>query len=694
MDKSGSETSATDTSVSPSGAPGQLKANPYLVVFGTYNYSHVDILEDATNQAMYLLQLYKQPQLIDTAMKYRNLETLMKVLERRPKARIGWKVEHNPRVTTPWSLRSSFSKSEEGSSAVNKEQGSDDPVFQAKNLPTNGQAEKMLNGKSMYDGITFLKDNVPREKIFRVLLHNYCGKKSYLEFQRLVEQEFGTSMPIGICNVSAEQLEDMIKPINTQSHCGEKSTLGPYEDQKARIDWVQNEYHPFLQTSVPEICRKHGIRFEAHSVMTKVEKYSEIFERIGVSCDLPLNKAADLALKYSLKQGSVCFTTANFNHLQQDLSSLFHHETDEQDDVLLTAMFQFSSFMRFVRYKGAKTEINTDWITTCDSEQFRNEILPKLKRDIAAFEEGKTPSDLCIQIPKNSGQGAKAHRLLAEMLYGEDVKSQMIDLREKLELKMDRNKILGKKITDEELMIRLVARWNCKLEVMLKKMRHAVNKERNNQRMFSKKAPKPVQAVQQPEAMPMDSYPEASEFDDLIHFIQNGGSAEIQNELPVNIRFKYGTVNSDGRLDLCKQGFRLAFVDSCDAVIQDGRKIPVNIRFKYGTINNDGRLDLCKQGFRNAFHASCEAVVQDKREKGCKTTEPLIKHYLIGNNRIAEDGEVPGEGDRRVTALANMIRNRPDIITWYLAGNSIDHEQIKCVSNALNKPKPNTSGLK
>ena len=144
--------------------------------------------------------------------------------------------------------------------------------------------------------------------------------------------------------------------------------------------------------------------------------------------------------------------------------------------------------------------------------------------------------------------------------------------------------------------------------------------------------------------------------------------------LQSNARFEYGTLNKDGRLDLCKQGFRKAFNEVADAVIEDGRCLQSNARFEYGTVNKDGRLDLCKQGFREAFNDVADAVVQDRLTSVASGGErqPLIKHYLIGNNNIGENDE----DGTRVTALAKMIMMRPDIETWYLAGNHLDKDQV------------------
>jgi hypothetical protein len=56
-----------------------------------------------------------------------------------------------------------------------------------------------------------------------------------------------------------------------------------------------------------------------------------------------------------------------------------------------------------------------------------------------------------------------------------------------------------------------------------------------------------------------------------------------------------------------------------------------------------------------------------------------VKHYLIGNNRIGENDV----GDCRVMALARLIQCRPDIITWYLAGNELNERTITFIAEAL-----------
>ena len=139
----------------------KLKSVPHLC-FGTYRLNGL-ILKDAAAQAMSEFKTRNRPQLLDGAFKYQNLNVLVEILEMYPQAKIGYKVEH-------------------GKSMTLKEQ------------------------------LEILKKKVPNQsRIFRILLHNYSGgKNSYLKFQETVESLFGNEMSIGICNISEEQLKDLV----------------------------------------------------------------------------------------------------------------------------------------------------------------------------------------------------------------------------------------------------------------------------------------------------------------------------------------------------------------------------------------------------------------------------------------------------------------------------------------------------
>ena len=133
------------------------------LVFGTYRIKG-EVLDDSASQALQLFRQQGRPLLLDGAAKYGNTAMIMKIMKRFPEAELGWKVESKGR-------------------------------------------EKSLQAFVE----TLAENHIPQHRVFRILMHNYAGKKSYLEFQHLVDQTFGKDlMPIGICNVTAEQLEDLI----------------------------------------------------------------------------------------------------------------------------------------------------------------------------------------------------------------------------------------------------------------------------------------------------------------------------------------------------------------------------------------------------------------------------------------------------------------------------------------------------
>eukprot|EP00092_Neocalanus_flemingeri_P009350 GFUD01010062.1.p1 GENE.GFUD01010062.1~~GFUD01010062.1.p1 ORF type:complete len:1099 (-),score=183.15 GFUD01010062.1:71-3367(-) len=756
------------------------KAKPEMLavplVFGTYRIKG-EVLDDSASQALHLFRQQGRPLLLDGAAKYGNTDVVLKIMKRFPEAELGWKVE---------------SKSRE---------------------------------KSVQEFVQALAENhIPHHRVFRILLHNYAGKKSYLEFQHLVDQAFGKDMmPIGICNITAEQLEDLIivdfdeaenaptSELRDETESGEKLATsgnihGHPKNVKARVNYVQNEYHPFLQTNVPQLCKKHSIHFEAHSTMWgNLEDYETVLKEIMTSKvtnekgedqnksnetsnevkgagietkssnthNLKQQTTAQLVIAFAanalkdfetdehrpvssesepeLSQfpdenlSSVCFTTTNYSHLVE-ISNTCQISPD-----LLLKMRQMCHYKRVVRYKGSTSKVNTNWVKSCDVDYIKAKILPQIKRDIELFKKGNIPSDLCTKIPKHYQKEGKVHLIIAKLLYFEFLKEQNTMTKEQNKLHY-----FGKKHKDS-----IAKAWdeldendeefaNQRLSLVLKKMRKHIEDIKKDARHTKKVATCTIKAVTNPEALPVDSFPDASEFDDLNSFIINMSSRQKQShkerkDCPTvysNIRFKYGTLNMDGRLDLCKQGVKNAYIDSCDAIIADGdysnvlfedgtinncepivqdrNDIDAAVRFKYGTLNSDGRLDLCKQGVKKAYVKSCKAVVVDGEDSNtrfqhgtlnsdgrldlCKqgvknaytetceavakdgdsntaSGRAVIKHYLLGNNVIGDDSD--GLADVRIGALCNMISKRPDIQTWYLAGNALSPGYIALVAEAL-----------
>jgi hypothetical protein len=131
--------------------------NKVSLIFGTYKLSG-DILKDSAMQALDSLYNNGYDLLLDSAVKYGNTNTLIKIQKQIPMVKIGWKLSHE---------------------------------------------------KSLKRDLQIAVEKFP-SSIFRVLLHNWYGVKKYAEFQNVVEEICGTSMPIGICNASIKNLQDFI----------------------------------------------------------------------------------------------------------------------------------------------------------------------------------------------------------------------------------------------------------------------------------------------------------------------------------------------------------------------------------------------------------------------------------------------------------------------------------------------------
>jgi hypothetical protein len=578
-------------------------------------------------------------------------------------------------------------------------------------------------------------------------------------------------MPIGICNINAQKLEDLLLHDEPQNSNVEK--MGEITNRKARVNYVQNEYHPFLCTDVPRICKKNTIHFEAHStmwgnlddyetVLNQIEEESKVKGEPKKIIDKPRQSTPQLAIAFAANvfkdvetptlSGSgnkdllsVCFTTTNYAHLVHIC------KTRQISPDLLFNMRQMCHYKRVVRYKGSNSEVNTNWVESCDMDYIRNNILPKIKTDIDLFTKGRIPSDLCTKIPKHFHKRGKVHSIIAELLYSEFLKEQESMTQDQIKSHYFGNKYRTSTAKGFDELDRNDKDFaNMRLALVLKKMRIYIEEIKKGGKQKKKFATCTIKAITNPEALPVDDFPDASEFDDLNSYIMNMSlkqkqenekiiytdirfkygtlniedgldscQEEVKNDFmnsscDTAVRFRYGTLNSDGRLDLCKQGVKNAFLSSCkavaqgtrfkhgtlnsdgrldlckqgvrnafnnicDAVIEDGNV--ANIRFQHGTINSDGRLDLCKQGVQKAFTNTCEAVARDGDPTCAGNGRALIQHYLLGNNIIGDDRD--GLADTRISALCNLIKKRPDIETWYLAGNALSPTYIAAVADAL-----------
>jgi hypothetical protein len=259
-------------------------------------------------------------------------------------------------------------------------------------------------------------------------------------------------------------------------------------------------------------------------------------------------------------------------------------------------MENFHKYRNIVRYNGAGV-INVDWINSCNIHILNTQIVPQLLKDIEDFQNNKQPSDLCTKIPKYWRRNGKVHSEIAKLMYN-----------------LNNELFYGKNTIQSDAKLDLLA-MNQKLHGMLKKLRKRVNEAWEESKQNRK-------AVTNPSALPVDYFPPPDEFVDFNRYVEKL------------------------------------------------KKSPnTNIRFERGTIGSDGRYDLCKQGIRNAYKESCYSVAQSD----------AIKHYLLGNNLIAE-GE---KAEERVQCLSRLILQRPDMITWFLAGNNLDKDTIKPVAEAL-----------
>ena len=198
--------------------------------------------------------------------------------------------------------------------------------------------------------------------------------KKYQEFQKLVEEKYGINMPIGICNISIENLKLLI-------------------DNKCRVDIIQNEYHPFLFTEVPKYCKENNILFEAHSIMTNIHEYNKYIGEVDLMNNISYG---GLAVLYATIIRFNMFKTSNYVHLKEIID---YNKIPVNLKEIFLKMKEFYKYRKIVRYNGSG-EINYNWIESCDKNILKNEILPQLIKDIEDFNNNKIPSDLCEKIPK------------------------------------------------------------------------------------------------------------------------------------------------------------------------------------------------------------------------------------------------------------------------------------------------------
>jgi len=393
--------------------------------------------------------------------------------------------------------------------------------------------------------------------LYRVLLHRPMALSdwSVLEEAKLA----GRVSEIGVCNYSFEKLQQLLAQCEIQP------------------DVVQNELHPCIDTSVPELCQKRGIRFEAHSVMA-ANKHLALFgqsiqQRLG-----PMESItpAQVAIAYCMARGAdVCFSTGNLQHLRQDLlpslATLFL-----PNEIQSLSRLALTHPIRLYRTQGSPAS---------DEEL----LFARLKKDVDDFKAGRAFSRLCLEVPKThrgtAGEIAKhmAHKLLPE---------------------------------EPE-----VSRFQ-KFDGLLHRMRKGIESLDEAARAARRaQAPRvcafPRTAVAFPDALPVD-IPEPSGFQG---FLQELRASNAMAPVTYPRRFEKGALFPDGRMDLCKQVIQPCFEELCDAVAASGT-------VRHFLLGNNV---VFRDGSAQEIASRLEAL-----EKFLKSDPHVETWYLAGNGINAE----------------------------------------------------------
>jgi len=201
----------------------------------------------------------------------------------------------------------------------------------------------------------------------------------------------GRVAEIGVCNYSFERLQQLLAQCELQP------------------DVVQNELHPCIDTSVPELCQKNGIRFEAHSILAANERLAPVVHQVQqrLKCTEAAT-AAQVAIAYCLARGAdICFSTANLQHLRQDLApSLATLLSPDETEALSRLSLEHP--IRLYRTQGSPA---SDEDLLC----------ARLKKDIDDFKAGRPFSRVCLEVPKtHRGTAGETAKQLAQKLLPEE----------------------------------------------------------------------------------------------------------------------------------------------------------------------------------------------------------------------------------------------------------------------------------
>ncbi len=332
----------------------------------------------------------------------------------------------------------------------------------------------------------------------------------------------GLVKEIGVSNYSVSQLEELLDKCN------------------GKPDIVQNEFHPFLRSGVPEFCKKHGIKFEAHSIMACMEEYKTL------SVDWELTPA-QIAMAYAFQVGGggVCFSTINFHHLVEDLNVQTLSKSQIQ------TLSQLVDKVQHARYKGADNFLILSRHPSSDLALLRGNdvdavcaaMLPRLLSDIRALHEGGAPSNLAFSIPERPVANPLMAALAALVFNNTAPLPTARDER-------------------VEVLSRVY-----RLSNLLKRIRKRATAAADAARaasLASQTCKGAGAAVENPAALPV-SIPAAAVFRPVIDAL-----ASLRAPPPAALRFERGTLFPDGRMDMCKQVAQPAFEDLCAAVRAGG----------------------------------------------------------------------------------------------------------------------------
>jgi diketogulonate reductase-like aldo/keto reductase len=359
------------------------------------------------------------------------------------------------------------------------------------------------------------------DRLHRVLLHRQMSPDN---FHHLLEaKRAGLVKEVGVSNYTVAQLQELLDNCN------------------GKPDVVQNEFHPFLRSSVPEFCKKHGIKFEAHSVMTGKENYLPFAAEWGIS-------PGQIAMAYAFQVGGggACFSSSNYKHLAEDL------DVQILSPAQISALSQLVETVQHVRYKGADGltwtaglhTVELDAMTDADLDALCSQILPRLLQDVRALHEGGRPSALARTIPERPVANRLMTRLAGLVFNNARPPADAAAADPRVD---DLSRVH-------------------RLSHLLKRIRKraeaadAAAKAAAGNGLTCKAA---AALIADPAALPV-AIPDAAPFAHVI-----GALAELRAPPAAPLRFEKGTLFPDGRMDMCKQVAQLALERCvCDGCVR------------------------------------------------------------------------------------------------------------------------------